>query len=92
MKNNPFMKSVDDAATPVVGFLRKSGFEEDAAEIERLIIESKTEKSVIAALTQLRAMCHIKWLGDVPVENIDWNDWLHMLDDLKQSVDRRLSE
>lgn len=72
------------AVNEVVGHLRANGFEDDATEFQGLMNKINTYSSDAAqAAEDIQARCHVKWLGDVPIKNIPFNDWLYLLDRVK---------
>lgn len=71
----------------VVAHLRTSGFEDDAVNLEQLITQiNEGSADTATAVRDIQARCHVKWLGDVPVKDVSFNEWLQLLDRVKQAA------
>jgi len=81
-KNRENPPSVAEAAEAVTSALLASGFEQEAAEVAALARAGSTTEAQ-QALTKLRTMCHVKWLGDLNVQD---GAWLHLLGKLSMAI------
>ena len=82
--------SVMHCARIVRNALRASGFQDDAKDLSQLISDLDRPDKVDAALRDLIERCHIKWLGDVNVQSVGWDEWSRMLDELRSACQGEL--
>lgn len=83
-RENP--TSIAEAVEAVTAALLASGFEGEAAELAALATAGITAEDQ-QALTKLRTMCHVKWLGDL---NVQERAWLNLLGKLSDAISAAL--
>ena len=71
--------------------LISSGFERDAQELNNLVTEflqEDNERKKSQLKKEIIERTHVKWLGDLNVQTLDYKDWWKLLEKLKKSVQK----
>ena len=71
--------------TEVNGYLRSNSFGPLAEELEALLI--KVESGDSKAVQEIKKRCHVKWMGDIPIKEIEFNEWVELLESIKELID-----
>lgn len=67
----------------VIRYLRSNGFDQEASELESLLRQAAAGNA--DAARGIHERCHIKWLGDIPIQELSDIEWLNLLDRVKKS-------
>ncbi|WP_293778155.1 hypothetical protein [uncultured Oxalicibacterium sp.] len=71
----------------VTRLLRLNGFKEEALELDTLVDKiERTNDDIDTLISRIRRMCHIKYLGDLHVEGVSFDEWLGLLESVKSSL------
>ena len=76
---------VEDRAVAVITLLRKAGRATDAHDMARIAAALRSPEEIENALEGIIERCNIRWLGDVPLLNIQSSEWLQALNALENS-------
>ncbi len=84
------MSALQDLSEEIASDLEKSGFQNDADEVRRLVgLVSNASVSYLEkknALKNLESMAHVRWLGDLYLPCLSQNEWWGKLDKLKKTI------
>lgn len=75
--------NLTSVAEKVIHHLKANGFTAEADELEQLLLEAGASK---AARKAIYDRCHIKWLGDLPIQDMTLGEWLGLLEEVKAAT------
>lgn len=81
------LETIRQSVLSVTRLLQLNGFKEEAFELDRLVdkIERQSDDTDIL-ISRIKTMCHVKYLGDVHIEGLGFNEWLGLLEAVKSSL------
>jgi hypothetical protein len=75
--------NLNSAVEKVIHHLKANGFTAEADELEQLLAEAVASE---AARKAIYDRCHIKWLGDLPIQEMTLEEWLGLLEEVKAAA------
>ncbi len=66
-------------------YLRSNNFTPLADELDQYILE--VERGKIESVKEITKRCHIKWMGDIPIKELSFNEWIHLLEEVKRAAE-----
>lgn len=77
-----------DIQRNVLNLLEKNGHHEVANDLRcwLLEIQSNDPSARAKAAEEVRKRCHVKWIGDLAIDELSYEEWLKSLAKLRSSV------
>ena len=69
----------------VAKHLRSNNFAPLADELDKYLRE--VEHGKIESVNEITKRCHIKWMGDIPIKELGFNEWIQLLGKVKKAAE-----
>lgn len=68
----------------VAGHLRNNNFAPLADDLDKYLGE--VEKGKIESAHEILKRCHVKWMGDIPIKELSFDEWIQLLEKTKDAA------
>lgn len=72
----------------VVGILKENGFNEEAMRLAHELSAVSDPELGLDAITNIKNMCHVRWLGDKYIKTRELLEWYDDLSKLEKAADK----